>query len=243
MLRIILSLIITVLYLIVTLPMVIWFELFHKNDRDFKERISKPMIQWMFRIYISLSGMRLTVSGKENIPDRSVLFIANHRSIFDVIATYAKFERPVAYVAKRSLLKFPLFANWLTYIGTLYFDRDNLRDGVKMLKDAMALTEDGFSVFVFPEGTRSKDDSELPLLPFHEGSFRIATRTGCPIIPVAIHNMADVFEKQFPRLVPRDVHIEFGEPIDPTSFTKSEQKHLGKFVSDRITEMLEKHAG
>ena len=110
-----------------------------------------------------------------------------------------------------------------------------------MILDAIAKIKRGESVFIFPEGTRNRNETDLPLLPFHEGSFRIATKAGCPIVPVAITNMVSLFEKQFPRLKPCNVVVEFGKPIDPTSFTKAEQKKIGAYVSQVITEMMEKH--
>ena len=238
MIRFILAILVAGLYLLFTLPVLLYLRLFHGHDRDAQIRISKPMIQWVFRMFIFFSGIHLDVYGKENIPkDRAVLFAANHRGIFDVITSYPEMERPTCFVAKSSLKKYPLFSDWFSFIGSLYFDRSNLKEGVQMLKDAMRLIEEGKSVFLFPEGTRNRG-AELPLLEFHEGSFRIATRTGCPIVPVAIHNMDAVFEKQIPRLKPVSVSIEFGEPIDPTVFSKSEQKHLGEQVSARITQML-----
>ena len=112
---------------------------------------------------------------------------------------------------------------------------------MRMLLDAIEKIKRGESVFIFPEGTRNRNETDLPLLPFHEGSFRIAAKSGCPIVPVAISNMISLFEKQFPRLKPCSVVIEFGKPIDPTSFTKAEQKKLGTLVSGIITDMMSKH--
>ena len=244
MFRTFLSFAVTIIYLIVTLPVLLYLEIFHRHDRDKKIRVSRPMIRWAFRVFIKISGMDLTVVGKENIPaDQAVLYICNHRSLFDVIACYPEFDRVTTYIAKDSLSKIPLFSNWLSFIGCLYFDRDNLRDGIKMLKDAMALIEDGISVVIFPEGTRNKNESELPLLEFHEGSFRIATKTGCPIVPIAIHNMQSVFGAagSHNRITPAPVTIEFGKPIDPASFSKAEQKHLGAHVSGVIEDMLRKY--
>ena len=226
------------LYLLFTLPVVLILRLFYPHDLQTRIRVSKPMIQWVFRGFIFFSGIDLKVYGKENIPtDRPVLFAGNHRSFFDIITTYPQMDRPACYIAKASLKKYPLFGDWFSFIGCLYFDRNNLKEGVQMLKDAIGRIENGVSVFVFPEGTRNRGE-ELPLLEFKEGSFRISTKTGCPIIPVAIHNMDAVFEKQLPRLKPVSVSIEFGEPIDPTAYSRSEQKHLGEVTSARIAEML-----
>ena len=243
MLRTILCLIVALLYVIITLPVLLYFKLIEKKDPGRRDHLAMVMIQWVFRVFLRFSGIRMKVIGRENIPaDQAVLFIGNHRSIFDVIATYTQMERPCGYVSKDNLKKIPLFATWMRLIGCLFFDRSNLKDGMKMLLDAIEKIKRGESVFIFPEGTRNKGETDLPLLPFHEGSFRIATKSGCPIVPVAITNMVSLFEKQFPKLRPVPVVIEFGRPIDPASFTKAEQKHLGAHVSQVITEMMEKHS-
>ena len=239
MFRTILAVLVALLYLAVTMPVLLYLVLFRRNDPETQMRIARPMIQWVFRAFLKISGMQLTVVGKDRIPaDRPSLFIGNHRSIFDIIATYPEFDRPAVYVSKASLKKIPLFANWFSFIGSLYFDRNNLKDGIKMLKDAMEKIKTGTSVVIFPEGTRNRNAGEIPLLPFHEGSFRISTKTSCPIVPVAIHNMYTVFGEKSLRLVPAPVVIEFCEPIDPASFTKAEQKHLGEHVSHIIEETL-----
>ena len=242
MLRTILSLLFALVYVILTLPVLLYFKLIEKSNPGRRDRMAMAMIQWTFRVFLSISGIRLTVLGKENIPkDQACLFIGNHRSIFDIIATYAQMERPCGYVSKNDFEKIPLFATWMRLIGCLFFDRNDLKDGMRMLLDAVQKIRRGESVFIFPEGTRNRNESDLPLLPFHEGSFRIATKSNCPIVPVAISNMVSLFEKQFPRLKPVPVILEFGKPIDPSAFTKAEQKHLGAHVSQIITEMMENH--
>ena len=94
---------------------------------------------------------------------------------------------------------------------------------------------------IFPEGTRSKNESELELLPFHEGSFKIATKSGCPIVPVCISNSSSLFEDQFPRIRPAHVIIEYGKPIYPKELSREDQKFIGKYVQNIIEETLKKN--
>lgn len=101
--------------------------------------------------------------------------------------------------------------------------------------------KNGYSIFIMPEGTRNRGD-ELDLLPFKEGSFKMAEKSGCAIIPVAISNSAAVFEKQIPWVKPAHVIIHYGCPIYPDSLSKEEKKHLGVTVRDNIIETLKKDA-
>ena len=96
---------------------------------------------------------------------------------------------------------------------------------------------------IFPEGTRGESSNELEMLPFHEGSFKIATKTGCPIIPVSIHNSSALFEDHLPRIKPVPVVIEYGEPVYPRELPKEQQKFLGSYVQGIILDTLKKNSG
>ena len=120
-------------------------------------------------------------------------------------------------------------------------EAEKIIEGLKTILAAIEQVKNGISIMIFPEGTRSKDADELQMLPFHEGSFKIATKSGCPIIPVAISNSSALFEDQFPRIKPAAVTIEYGAPIYPKELSKEEQKFLGRHVQGQILEMLKKN--
>lgn len=91
---------------------------------------------------------------------------------------------------------------------------------------------------IFPEGTFSQGESEPDMLPFHEGSFNVARRSGCKIIPIAMTGSADIFEKNYPRVKRKHVTVEYGEAIIPDELGKEERKRLGAYTRERIYEML-----
>jgi len=94
--------------------------------------------------------------------------------------------------------------------------------------------KDGISMFIFPEGTRSKDGQ------VHEmkgGSFKVATKTGCPVVPVAISGTREIFEAQLPWLRPGEVTIRIGDPIDTKTLTNEEKKALHTRVQEEISRM------
>ena len=79
------------------------------------------------------------------------------------------------------------------------------------------------------------------MLSFKEGSLKMAEKTGCLIIPVALTNTAEIFENHMPWIHKCKVVIEYGTPIDPKELSREEKKHLGAYCRDRIQEMLEKN--
>ena len=235
MLRTVFLLIIAILYLILTLPVLLILALIRKKNPEKCGRIANAMIRWIFRVLGAGAGTKINVRGLENIPeDQAVLYVANHRSIFDIILVHPYTKGRTGFVAKDSLGKVPLFNIWCKYIGCLFFNRDNMREGIQMIRDGADLLAAGNSVFIFPEGTRGKEEEDLPLLPFHEGSFRIATKNNSLIVPVAINNTAAIFEKQMPAVKSRRVVIEFCQPVDPASLSRADKKRLGVICSEQI---------
>ena len=135
----------------------------------------------------------------------------------------------------------PLLSNWMKYLHCLFLDRKDIKEGMKTILTAIEEIKNGVSICIFPEGTRSRSESELEMLPFHEGSFKIATKTGCPIIPIAIHNSAEIFEAHSPKIRPCKVVVEYGDPIYPEQLSKEEKKRLGSYTQNIILEMLKKN--
>ena len=97
----------------------------------------------------------------------------------------------------------------------------------------------GISIFIFPEGTRNKNrEDATDIATFKEGSFKVAQKSGCRIIPVAITGTAEIFEDHLPWIHGGHVYVTFGEPIDMKTLDKEEQKHIGEYCKDRIHDLL-----
>ena len=197
------------------------------------------MVQWGFKCMMALAGVRLTVVGEEHVPkDEAVLYIGNHRSFFDIVITYSRCPGLTGYVAKDSMLRVPLLSIWMKRLYCLFLNREDVKEGLKTILTGIDQIKRGISVCIFPEGTRSKSEDETELLPFKEGSMKMASKTGCPIIPMAITGSADIFENHFPWIRSADVRLVYGEPIYPGELSKEDQKRLGSYTRLKILELL-----
>ena len=242
MVRFILSLIIAAIYLILTLPVLFILWLLGKAQPSARDRAARAMIRWVFRILIAAAGVKVTVIGADRVPsDTAVLYTGNHRSIYDILLTYVRCPRICGYVAKKELGNIPLFSLWARYINCLFFNREDLKEGMKMILEGIDMLKQGKSVFIFPEGTRNKSASDLPLLPFHEGSFRMALKSKCPIVPVAICNTINIWEGHFPRIRSAHVVIEYGTPIYTDDLEPAVRKKVGAYVREQMEEMIKKN--
>lgn len=229
-----------ILFLILSIPLMLIEWLIGKFSPDIKSRSSLAIVNWAFRCVRFLAGTKVDYIGEENIPtDTSVLYVGNHRSYFDIVLSYPRVPRPTGYVAKKEMEKVPLLNVWMKNLHCVFLDRNDVKAGLKTIVQAIDMMKNGISICIFPEGTRNKEEGTF--LAFHEGSFRIATKSGCPIIPMTINNSAAVFENQFPKIRKSHVIIEYGKPIYPNDLPKETQKQLGPYVQNIIRDTYEKN--
>ena len=177
MIRFICVAIFLVVFLILSIPVFFVEWLIGKKNRETRDFSSLRIVQWGFRCILRIAGVETTVIGLENVPDEPVLFIGNHRSYFDILLTYSRCKRLTGYVAKKEMEKIPLLSTWMKYLYCLFLDRHDPKQGMKTILTAIDYIKRGISICIFPEGTRNSGE-ELSLLPFKEGSFKIAEKTG-----------------------------------------------------------------
>lgn len=224
-----------ILFLILSIPLLIAEWIIGRFNMDLKNKSSLAIVNWAFRVCLKLAGTTVTVIGEENVPkDTAVLYVGNHRSYFDILLTYVRVPRPTGYVAKKEMLRYPLLVNWMKNLHCLFLDRDDIRQGLKTILTGIEKVKSGISICIFPEGTRNRVNDTF--LPFHEGSFKIAEKSGCPIIPMSINNSAAVFEDHLPKMKKAHVVIEYGKPLYVKDLPKEERKFIGARVQDIIKE-------
>lgn len=241
MIRIFLALLFAVLFLIFGIPILGVEWIIGKFNPHAADLSQLRMVQWAFRVILFICGTKLTVIGEENVPkDEPVLYIGNHKSYFDIIITYARCPRLTGYVAKNNMEKVPLLSAWMKRLHCLFINREDVKEALKTILTGIDNIKNDISMCIFPEGTRNKTD-EL-MLPFKEGSFKMAEKTGCAIIPMAINNSAEILENHFPKVKRTHVVLEYGKPIYPNELDKETKRRLGAHCREIIAEMLEKNA-
>ena len=240
MIRTILIALTLFLYLVLLLPVLGIEWIYHKINPEKADYQQLRMVQAAFRLMLKMTGARIQVIGEENVPkDRAVLYVGNHKSYFDILLTYSRVPRLTGYVAKKEKESFPILSIWMKRLHCLFLDRKDIKQGLKTILTGIDLIKNGISVCIFPEGTRNKSNDRL--LPFKEGSLKMAEKTGCPIIPFAITNSSKLFEDHMPFVRPCDIIIEYGKPIYPAELPKEEKKFLGAYCRKQIEDMLIAH--
>ena len=240
MIRFLLVVLFLFLYLFLGIPVlgIEWIiGKFNKNLSDYQ---SLRLVQWAFNVILKISGVEVTVIGEENVPDEPVLFIGNHRSYFDILLTYSRCRRLTGYVAKKEMLRYPLLRDWMKRLYCIFLDRENPKEGLKTILQAIDYEKNGISICIFPEGTRN-DGEELSMLPFHNGSFKIAEKSGCAIVPMSLNNTVSIFEAHLPFIRKTHVVLEYGKPIYMKDMDKETKKHIGEYCQNIIQETINKN--
>lgn len=193
---------------LIALP-IIW--LVGKFSLPAREKCARKVAGFALRTVCFVVGVKFEGIGMENIPDEPCLFVGNHRSFFDVITTYPLMHgRRLGFVGKDSFSKVFTFKLWMEWCGCLFINRKNPREGMRTISAAAEDLKNGKSIWIYPEGTRNHGDE---LLEFHRGSFKIAEKARCKIVPVCHVHMDDAFELHMPYTKPVKTKTIFAEAI------------------------------
>ena len=204
------------------------------GDMDTVEQIINKHIPHWSRGILKVTGARLVVEGQENIPkDGPCVFVGNHRSYYDIPLLLVALDAPHGILAKEELGKIPLLNRWMKLLGCVFVQRDDVCASVRALNDATAIVESGRSFIIFPEGTRYKGE-EGGAGEFKAGAFRIAVKTGAPVVPVAISGARGLFEAHGNRATPGTVYVRVLPPIQTAGMSRAEQKQLPDAVRQTI---------
>ena len=192
---------------------------------------------------LRLAGVTVTVTGKENIPKgRPCVFVGNHRSYYDIPLVLTQLDKPHALVSKKEVAKIPLVRGWMRLLHCVFLDREDPRKAMAALNEAIDLVKKGYSLTIFPEGTRNKG-AEGSLLEFKSGAFRVATKAKAPIVPLAITGSRDIMENHHMFMHPAHVTIRVLEPIETEGLTKEEIRALPQRTAEAIARHLPSHSG
>ena len=202
-----------------------------------KVLINEVLHGWSKRI-LDKWNWTINVSGADNLPnDGPVVFISNHQGFADVLPFMQCVPFACGFIAKAELKKIPHFAKWIPRVRGIYIDRDDVRSSLRTIAEGAEYLKQGFSMVIFPEGTRTKDENHS-LGEFHHGSFKLATKARVPIVPVTINGTYKCFEET--GIIQKDLSFDvtFHEPIDLAGMSRQEMADLPEKVREIVKSAL-----
>lgn len=200
------------------------FRPFHKNNAH------------LTCIYLGKVTKLLGLEVELRIPEtikyiESVVYVCNHQNTWDMFILAKAVRKNTVSVGKKSLIWMPFFGQmyWLT--GNILIDRKNSNKAKDTIaQTANKINDDGLSVWLFPEGTRSYGKG---ILPFKTGAFRTAQQANVPIVPICASSSADI---KLNRWNNGKIIIEFMEPIQVNEENGESIKSLAQQAQQTITE-------
>ena len=205
------------------------------SGKEAAEKYIHKSVQKWCKFTFDIVGIELESEGIENIPDETCLFVGNHQGILDIPALMLTAEKTIGFIAKKELLKVPVMGRWIMLCNSVAIDRENPRDAVRVIKEGVEKLNSGYSLGIYPEGTRAKDGK---IKEFKAGSLKLATRANVPIVPVMVDGTYKAYELN-KKFQPAKVKVKYGKPLYVDNMTKEEQKNLAKIIHDIIEKDLE----
>ena len=170
--------------------------------------------RWFGRRVVEILDVDLYVSGRERVPaDRAYVYMSNHQSHLDIPMLYATLpSETIRMLGKKELFQIPIWGRGLRAAEFIEVDRSNHARAMKSIEYAKQLVRDGVSIYLAPEGTRSRDGKIGKL---KKGGFHLALDTGVPIVPVAIRGTIDILPRGGRVMNSgQRVAVTIGDPID-----------------------------
>lgn len=189
------------------------------------------------KLILLTAGVKVHIKGTENISfGRAYVLMSNHQSHFDVFSLFSRIPLRIYFLAKKELMRIPVFG-WAMYLmGHVTIDRSDRAEAFKSIDRAAEKVKSGSNVMVFPEGTRSPTGE---LLPFKKGGFILAIKGGIPILPIGIYGSNKILPKGSLKISPGIINIAVGKPIDTKLYSIENKERLMEIVRDEINRLRE----
>ena len=183
----------------------------------------------------------ILVEGRENLPKPGggpVVYVCNHQSYADIPALCHVLNTvQFGFMAKDNLKQIPIYGRWMKRVRSVMIKREDARASLRAIAEGVGFIEEGSSMLVFPEGTRSWGG---PMHPFKAGSLKLATKPKVPIIPISINGTYKIFEEPGYFVNGKTVRMIIHPPIPTEGLDRKQEKALNAQVEAIVREGLER---
>ncbi|HEY6077390.1 MAG TPA: lysophospholipid acyltransferase family protein [Polyangiaceae bacterium] len=188
------------------------------------EQTDERLRAWSGAI-IERARVDLHVEGLERAPlGESFVMMSNHQSLYDVPVIYQSLERRIRMVAKQELFRVPIWGRAMHSAGFIALDRRSRDSSRQTLLASAEVLKGGTSIWIAPEGTRSKTGE---LGPFRKGGFHLALQSGCRILPISVLGTRAVLPAKGAHITDGcSVRVVIHDPIDPAEFGEERREQL-----------------
>lgn len=190
-------------------------------------------LQEFVDIHLGESHTSVYATGLHNIPTgKPLIYMSNHSSWMDIPAMYAAVPGSLRMIAKAGIMQIPIMGKAMKMAGFIGIDRQNRVRAINQLNEAKERLEEGISIWLAPEGTRSRDGA---IAPFKKGGFYLALDLNSVIVPTYIEGASKVIPPDSLFVYPNNtITIHFLEPIDASLYSRETINELIEAVRSQI---------
>jgi 1-acyl-sn-glycerol-3-phosphate acyltransferase len=197
-------------------------------------RVFRFMGRWYGRTTLWACGVRLHATFEEDLSKGNFILMPNHQSLFDIPALLATLPGETRFLAKQSLFRIPVWGWALRTGGFIPVDRSDRSRAGETFKTAIQGLDEGVSILLFPEETRTPDGS---LQEFKRGGFLMALRSGLPVVPVGIDGTYRVRRKGTFLIRPGTVAVHYGGALSPEGLSLKDKRGLMESVRTEVARL------
>lgn len=180
-------------------------------------------------------NVHIDAHGVENIPEQNgFVFFPNHQGLYDVLAVIEASPRPFSVVAKKEIANIPFLKQIFACMKAFMLDREDVRQAMEVIINVTKEVKKGRNYLIFAEGTRSKNGNRVGT--FKGGSFKCATKSKCPIVPVALVDSFKPFDMN--SAAPVTVQVHFLKPLLYEDYKDMKTTEIAELVQERIQTMI-----
>jgi 1-acyl-sn-glycerol-3-phosphate acyltransferase len=218
---------------------------YKKNIEHFKSQgdkveerkaIKAACVAWTTSI-INYLNLTIDIENPENLPTEGpIVYVANHQSYSDILVLLNVVKHQTGFIAKEELKKIPVFSGWIRRIRSLFISRGDARASLKTINEGAELVREGFSLIIFPEGTRSRGNE---MAEFKHGSLKLATKAKATVVPITLKGTYKLFEEHGVVTKNVTVGVVVHEPIDTANLDRHAQNELAEHIEQIVRSGLE----
>lgn len=188
------------------------------------------------KILLWAAGIKYTVIGLENVdPNKEYIFAGNHESAFDIPLAFAGIKHHLVSISKIELKWIPIMGWAMQAAKHIFVDRKNHNKALESLNQAaISLNKNPRSVFLFPEGTRSRDGK---IHQFKKGGLLLGIKAKLPIVPMALCGTGAVALKGEWKLKSNKIELRIGKPIETKDLEYKDRNELTEMVFNEVVRL------
>lgn len=217
-----------------------WFKLcwYASHVDRYTEEERYALLKYIDNRAVKGGNIQIDAYGLENIPkDNGFMFFPNHQGLFDVLAILQVCPVPFSVVAKKELAEIPFLKQVFTCMKAFSIDREDIKQSMQIIINVIKEVKAGRNYLIFAEGTRSRQGNQPQ--EFKGGSFKAATKSKCPIVPVALIDSYKAFDTGSVQKLTVQVH--FLEPLYYDEYKDMKTTEIANEVKKRIEDTIQKN--